>query len=111
MMLAARRSLSFPSAATKYPKVRSCFSRCVSGGRQIVRDPRIKSKVKKELEKQIVSTPDNVTNSFTPTHIFRSANTEQLPQSSGFASTLGTYVVLGAGVSLGFALVSLVLGG
>lgn len=111
MMLAARHSLSFPSAAAKHPKVRSCFSRCVSGGRQIVRDPRIKSKVKIESEKQIVSTPDNVTNSFTPTNIFNSATTEQPPQSSGFASTLGTYVVLGAGVSLGFALVSLVLGG
>jgi hypothetical protein len=112
-MMGVHRSLSL--LPTKH-QLRTCVQRFASSrpaSRQIVRDPRIKAKEKEassERQQLAVVAPDNVAKTYDdPLRNQISPKNEQSQQS--FGSSLGTYVVLGAGVSLGFALVRLVLGG
>ncbi len=113
-MMGVHRSLSLLPAKHQ---LRTCVQRFASSrpaSRQIVRDPRIKAKEKEassERQQLAVVAPDNnaAKTYVAPLQNQISPNNEQSQQS--FGSSLGTYVVLGAGVSLGFALVRLVLGG
>ena len=81
-----------------------------ASGRQIVRDPRIKAKTKILQKQQLaVINPENTKNEVSAQQNGMFHNNDHPHQS--LASSLGSYVVLGVGVSLGFAIVGLIFGG
>mmetsp|Transcript_16510 Transcript_16510/g.23547 ORF Transcript_16510/g.23547 Transcript_16510/m.23547 type:complete len:104 (-) Transcript_16510:694-1005(-) len=81
-----------------------------ASGRQIVRDPRIKAQTKTLQKQQLaVINPENTKNEVSAQQNGMFHNNDHPHQS--LASSLGSYIVLGVGVSLGFAIVGLIFGG
>ncbi len=80
------------------------------GGRTIVRDPRKNKKVPRQLSAVQVQREETINTQFpkpvTPLP-FAPRSDER---SGGIGSTLGSYVLAGVGVTLGFTVVKLVLG-
>jgi hypothetical protein len=74
------------------------------GARTIVRDPRRKAKVASSSLVPQQEPKDLSSNPFPPSSPF------PFPQQSQIAPGLGSYVLMGAGMSLGFAVVGLIFG-